>query len=311
MPPSARSIRNGAAIDERIQAALDQSAGACSRRQLLAVTSRSALDEEIRRGRLRRVFPGAYARPWDVDDIATREVAALASTGGHGTISHRSALRRWGLPGGCSDVVHVTTPSAVRRRGLRPGLVVHRTKLPIATVQLDCARTTTVAAAVVASWPTMPATRRREPAIAAIRESMVRVDELAAVLRLSTRLPAHAELVRLIELLRAGCESELEIWGYLEVFDAPGLRHATRQRSIRLNGHRYRLDMSYDDERVAVELDGRRYHSTWEQRERDMRRDLELASAGWLTIRLSHAQLTRDIEGVRDSIRSVLRDRSR
>ena len=48
-----------------------------------------------------------------------------------------------------------------------------------------------------------------------------------------------------------------------------------------------------------MELDGERWHSTREQRERDRRRDAALAAAGWVTLRFSHRRLHDDPEGCR------------
>jgi very-short-patch-repair endonuclease len=107
-------------------------------------------------------------------------------------------------------------------------------------------------------------------------------------------------------LVVAGCESELEIWGYLHVFDVPGLDHAVRQREVTVDGCWYRADMAYEQERVVVELDGRAYHASPQQWDRDIARDLTLARAGWQTVRLSHRRLTTDIAGCRRDVLEVL-----
>jgi hypothetical protein len=73
----------------------------------------------------------------------------------------------------------------------------------------------------------------------------------------SPALSGRRELLEVLALLEAGCESELEIWGHLGVFDLPGLRHGVRQKVVRVHGVRYRLDLAYEAEKVAVELDGR------------------------------------------------------
>ncbi|WP_408649774.1 hypothetical protein [Jatrophihabitans sp.] len=59
-----------------------------------------------------------------------------------------------------------------------------------------------------------------------------------------------------------------------------------------------------------MELDGRAYHAAPEQWERDIGRDVELATLGWQTIRLSHARLTRDVPGCRRDVLAVLRSRT-
>ncbi len=125
------------------------------------------------------------------------------------------------------------------------------------------------------------------------------------------RLPEREALRDLIALLEAGCESELEIWGHTHVFDIPGLRHGVKQYHVPAGGRRYRLDLAFTLERVAVELDGFAYHSTHEQRERDTRRDAALAAVGWLTVRFTHHQLTTDPDGCQRQLLAILAQRRR
>ena len=124
-------------------------------------------------------------------------------------------------------------------------------------------------------------------------------------------MTGRAELLHLAELLADGCESELEIWGYLHVFDVPGLRHGVRQRWFVVQRRRYRADLAYELECVIVELDGAGAHSTRAQRERVMQRDAALATMGWVTIRLSHWRLHNDVEGCRRDLLAVLARRRR
>ena len=103
----------------------------------------------------------------------------------------------------------------------------------------------------------------------------------------------------------AGCESELELWGYTDVFSVPGLDDGTRQRVVRAGGQVYRLDLAYDEQLLAVELDGRAYHASPEQWARDIARDLAIATLGWQTIRLPHSRLMGDVDGVRRDVLAV------
>src|SRR5437899_866975 len=92
-------------------------------------------------------------------------------------------------------------------------------------------------------------------------------------------------LEQLLDLLGSGCQSEMEIWGFLHVFNHPSLPPATRQHRVALPSRVVYLDMAYLDEQVAVELDGSRSHVA--HREWDVRRDAELATLGWLTVRVA------------------------
>jgi len=69
--------------------------------------------------------------------------------------------------------------------------------------------------------------------------------------------------------------------------------------------------MLYEAERLIVELDGRRFHASAGQWERDIARDLALAKIGWQTVRLSHRRLTSDVDGCRRDVLAVLATRRR
>jgi very-short-patch-repair endonuclease len=245
--------------------------GVASRRRLLTVVSRAQLDHEIRAGRLVAVFPRAYCRPWDVDQVNER--AALVSVGPPAALSHVSA---W--------------PSIARVDGLP---------------------TVAPAEAIVGAWPLLHPHDRRAPAITAVRHRLVTATALRARLAAHPRLPERSELEQLIELLAAGCESELEIWGHLRVFDIPGLRHGRRQLWVRTPAGRFRLDLGFERERVGIELDGHRYHSSREQRERDMRRDAAFAAIDWLILHFSHERLHADTAGCQRDALAALAARRR
>ncbi|HJQ44426.1 MAG TPA: DUF559 domain-containing protein [Jatrophihabitantaceae bacterium] len=174
-------------------------------------------------------------------------------------------------------------------------------------VILDDARTVSREEAIVASWPWLPAEERRAPLLVATRERQLDLTALSISISRATRLAGVAELRELLAAIVQGCRSELELWGYNHVFDVPDLRDAVRQLAVRLGRTSYYLDMAFIDEKLAVELDGRKYHASPKQWERDIARDLALAKIGWQTIRLSHRRLTTDPEGCR---RDVLRVRA-
>jgi very-short-patch-repair endonuclease len=283
--------------------------GVATRDELLQLLTRSQLDHEVARGHLVAPFPRAYCRPWDVEHPPIRDRAALASVGQPAALSHLTALRRWGLTAPATPRVHITVPIARHPIGRMPALTVHRTRVPTMTRIVDGLRTVDPAVAVVRSWPLMPGVDQRAPAIEAVRKRLITPAEFASAADRAIGMRGRAQLLRLATLLDAGCESELEIWGYLGVFNIAGLDHAVRQKVVHVNGREYRLDLAYEAERVAVELDGERYHSSREQRERDRRRDSALATIDWLTLRYSHERLHLDVRGCRRDTSQTLASR--
>jgi very-short-patch-repair endonuclease len=298
-------------VDHIVDEVLRLSGAVAERAALVESIGRVQLDAEIRRSRLVQVFPRVYARPWDLDDRDVRDRAAVLSVGGDAAICGVSALRRWNLPAPSDDRIHVIVSRTSRPRSRHPDLVVHRTKLPTSAVSLARVATQSRELAILWAWVSLSGSDRRAPAITAVRNRDLSPRSLRRVALRATRMKGRRQLLDLADLLDAGCESELEIWGYANVFDHSALRGAVRQRRVMVGRRSYRIDVAYESAKLAIELDGRKYHASPAQWERDIRRDLDLATVGWQTVRLSHQRLTSDIEGCRRDILSVLSARGR
>jgi hypothetical protein len=294
-----------------IDAYLRSCGHAASREQLLRLLTRNELDHEVAAGYLAAPFPRVYCRPWELDDREVRERAALLSVGRPAVLSHLTALRRWGLTVPDTGDVHVTVPIGRHPLSAAPGLVVHRTRIRSTARPVGGLLTIDPAYAVVQSWPLVPGIDQRAPAIEAVRKRVVTPPALRTAAERAIGMPGRSRLLRLTGLLDAGCESELEIWGHLGVFAVPGLAHGVPQKIVHVGGRTYRLDLAFEAERVAVELDGERYHSTREQRERDRRRDAALGTIDWVTLRFSHERLHYDVGGCRRDTLATLAARRR
>ena len=297
---------HGGTGDSRIELALTSGRGVASRAELLAVAPRAIVDNEVRRGRLRSVFPRSYVRPWDTEDRDLLHRAALASVGGEAALSHTTALAQFDVIADDGGPIHVTAFNPRHPRGVPAHLVVHRTLLPLHAVWRNGSPVVRPAVSLVAAWPLLAEDTATAALLRGCRSGWVHEADLIAAISRAGAVRGLARLRHLAGLVAAGCESELEIWGYLHVFDVPGLRHAVRQREIMVDGCRYRADMAYEQERVVVELDGRAHHASPQQWDRDIARDLALARAGWQTVRLSHRRLTTDTPGCRRDVLEVL-----
>lgn len=284
---------------------LSAAGGAASRADLVAAMGRHAFDNAVKSGRLQAVFPRAYAYPWDVDLPAVRRRAALASVGGEVAFSHTTALEFRGLPVPEPSILHVTAYQSRHPRGVAGELVVHRTLRPLEAVLVDGVPCVRVESALVESWPLASGPEQRAPLIEAYRRRLISRPRLERAAQAAWWVKGVRDLRQLVSMVLAGCESELELWGYLGVFAVPGLDDADRQRVVRIGSRVYRLDMAYDEEMLNVELDGRAFHASPSQWERDIARDLVLAKLGWQTIRLPHARLFGDVDGVRRDVLAV------
>ena len=232
-------------------------------------------------GKLVLLRPGVYAVPSAAQGWKVRLAAALAR--GDSVASHVTALALWDLIEHPAGPVHVTVDLTKSARGPK-GVTVHRS----AGIDRERRRVaglsvTSVERSLVDAWGQPASLRRsdiRAAAITAVRRRQCSTREWACELERRPRLPGRAELAQLVDLLAAGCQSELEIWGCLNVLRAPGMPPFVQQRRIVVGGEAFVLDAAYDEVQLAVELDGAAWHGSRQQRERDIRRDALLATVG-------------------------------
>ncbi len=124
----------------------------------------------------------------------------------------------------------------------------------------------------------------------AVQSRRTTARHLRAALDGRSRFPRRAFLAQVLDDLAAGTCSVLE-HGYLTRVERPhGLGGARRQVRDRLGSGSVYRDVLYDCG-VVVELDGRLFHDTAAQRDRDFDRDLEAAVQFLRTVRLSYGQV--------------------
>jgi very-short-patch-repair endonuclease len=285
--------------------------GVGSRAELLPLLGRHRLDNSVKSGQLVAIFPRAYARPWDADLVEIRRRAALKSVGGEGALSHLTALEMRSLPVPDGAPLHVTAYLTRHPRGVPGKLVVHRTQAPLGARELDGMPVVGLETAIATSWSLLAGPEQRAPLIEAYRRRLIPPARLLRATESAFWIRGVRSLRDVVSLVLAGCESELELWGYMGVFDIPELSDASRQRVVRVDGKTYRLDVAFDEEMLNVELDGRAFHASPQQWERDIARDLAVAKLGWQTIRLPHRRLFGDVDGCRRDVVAVREARRR
>ncbi len=244
-------------------------------------------------GKLVLLRPRFYALPAAAHGWRTRLAAALAR--GDGVASHATALALWGLIEHPPGQVHVTVDLTRSARGSR-GVTVHRSAgIDAERRRVGSLSVTSVERSLVDSWARSAPLGRpvvRAAAITAVRQRQASVRELTLELDRRPRLPGRAELARLVGLLADGCQSELEIWGCTNVLRGPGMPPFVQQRRVVVAGEVFLLDAAYEEVQLAVEMDGAAWHGSRRQRERDIRRDALLATAGWQTLRFGYRRMT-------------------
>jgi len=280
--------------------------GMVAREAALAHVEHDVLDRAVRSGRLLCPYPRVYLDPELGDDRMALTRAAVLYAGGRAAVSHLSALGLWRLPVPDDGPVHLMTAPSSHLRGA-PGLIVHRRaalglappevlvrgELPVIRLERS----------IVDSWPLLSGDAKRAPVIFAVGGRMTTVGRVRDALGAAPRLGGRRYLVHLLDLLELGCRSELELWGYANVFRGLGLRW---QVPFPLGRRTVHLDVFDEAGRVNFELDGRKYHGSVQDRERDLRRDAALAACGIMVVRFTHERLVREPEAVREQTLEIM-----
>lgn len=293
-----------------LRSAIDAAGGVAGRADLLGAVPRHILDYAVRAGHLIRPFPRVPADPSRLDQPGTRARAALIYAGDGAALSHLTALGVWRLPGGePGGPVHVMVGWHRRPRAAR-GIVVHRREgfvcEPPDVVVRDGLPTVRVERCVVDSWPLLPSHARRAVVIGAVAERLTTPARLLDAVATNLSLTDRAEFLLLANLLERGCRSELELWGYRNVFSGPDLPVIEWNVAVRLDHRTVYLDAYCRAARVNFELDGATWHTSPADRERDARRDAALAAMGIMVVRFTHDQMVNHPEQVRAQIRAIV-----
>ncbi len=77
----------------------------------------------------------------------------------------------------------------------------------------------------------------------------------------------------------------------LEICERYGLTRPARQAPVVFGGKRFLLDLAYPRQKIAIEYDGFKEHTTPQQFTKDRQRQNALVLAGWSVLRFSDADL--------------------
>lgn len=284
--------------------------GVVTRQQLLRTVPATVIDGQLGRGQLQRVFPHVYARRGPGVPAPVLLRAALMHAGEGSALSHLTALHVWGvLP--LTHPLHLTIDQASRRAGAQ-GLVVHRRNAFLPEDHCTAVRgllTTALPRSLVDAWPLLPLAERRPLLLDLVRRRQVATKDARDALSERPNVGGHRSLAQAIDLAESGCQSELEALGVLSVFRHRSLPPSVGQWKVRAGGRRFELDRAWPEAKLAVELDGARFHTDPDARQRDLARDRELAALGWVVLRFTYADVLRDPNGIRARVLAVYRMR--
>lgn len=291
--------------DRTLGCLADRQYGVVSRTQLLAMgLSSDVVDRAVRSGRLRPVFRGVYA----VGHTALRRegwwMAGKLAAGDGATLSHRSAAMLWGLLTG--PVLPVELIGTGERGRKLTGVVAHRMRLdPTEIVIRDGLRVTTPARTIVDLAPVLARRSLRETVERAQDLHRFRPVEIRAILDRDPGRPGTRPLSDLLALLQPDADKARS---HLERIFLALVRRARLPRPAvnEVIGGRSR-DFVWPKERLVVETDGYRYHSSKGAQRRDRRRDRELTALGWRPVRFTYEEVAFEPGEVARELAALLR----
>jgi len=264
----------------------------------------------VKQGEWSSPLPGVFGIAPTLDWLGL-VTAATTWAGTKSAASHTTAAVLWELEGIRADGVDVTKTG--RKQSTREWLTVHQTIRPFA-IQWRLGIPVTTLPRTLMDLGFVVAREDLEAALHdALRRRLTTVQRLDAALRQDGGRGARgaAGLARLLESAAgAPTESELER-RVLRILNkarlpAPECQHTVETSS----GFKARIDFAYPPQKIGIEADGYRWHSSRADWSRDQTRLNELVAQGWRILRITWA----DIEGggsrLIANLRSLLGQRS-
>jgi very-short-patch-repair endonuclease len=264
----------------------------------------------LRSGRWRRIRRGVFAIAGAPATWEQSVLAAVLEAGPGAVASHATAAAIWGLPGVDRERIEITTdrPHWSRVRGVRS----HRTVAWLAaehTLRHDIA-VTTVARTIVDLSGRFGVAALGRITDHGLRHGYLLLDELRKCVGGLPSAPGrrpsrvHAVLRRRLKGYQPG-ESDLET-RFARALVAGGLPEPIQQHRIRVANRRYRLDLAYPDQRVAIEIDGWEPHRGRSAFDSDRVRANHLVASGWNLLRFTSAMTDEEAVAATTQLRAAL-----
>jgi hypothetical protein len=272
--------------------------------------SRRAVHRRVASGLLIPVHRGVYRHAATPDSPRTDLMAAVLACGDGAVASHRSAGRLWRL----RDVPRWRPEVTVCRTScpMAPGIVVHRTDTlgheDVAVVH--GIPVTSVARSLLDLGAILPAPVLATTAEdACIRHLVTPLDLVATLERLGR--PGRRGTSALRTVVRGivpteDLDSRLE-HDLLRLIRASGAPPPVAQLDALVGGgRRVTFDFAWPHRRIAIEADGRRWHATGRDFERDLARHNAVQAAGWRLYRYGWADVHQRPDRTRADIAGAL-----
>lgn len=281
-------------VDERIARLASGQHGLVTVGQLRRLgVGRGSIAHRLRVGRLHRVRTGVFAVGHPSLSPEARLLAAVMACGEHAILSHQHAADLWELLPPWIELdlaaINVSVPPG-SRRGRRPGLEVHRLEIEDRDRAARRGIPVTSPSRTLVDLANRVAPRTLERAIdQALTDRLVTAPGLHSALDRAGSSRGTRSLRALLaatERFETVTQSELE-----EAFLVLVRRAALPMPALNVPLLGRRVDAVWSAQRVAVELDGFRWHRTRRRMESGLTEAADLRRAGWVPVRYSARQV--------------------
>ncbi len=283
-------------VEQTVAELAEEQHGVVARRQLRGLgLLDGAIDRRIASGYLRPLFRGTFAVGHRaISREGTMLAATLACEDGT-VLSHGSAAELLGLWDKQLPVVHVV-PSDWSGRKI-PGIRWHRVRPPDQdeVIVRNRIRCTTISRTLVdmAGQSGTGQLRRLVEQAAILRQ--LDVEEIELVLSRGRRRGA-TRLRTTLRRWQGIAESRPQLRSRLEARLLPrlieeGIPAPRCNAALEIEGHRFEIDMLWEEQRLAIETDGEETHGTEAAFQRDRWRDQLLVADGYRTARITWRQV--------------------
>jgi hypothetical protein len=261
----------------------------------------------VRDGILHRKHLGVYAYGDGLTTLGQLR-AALMTCGDDAFLSHRTAAALRGLRNHNSHEIHVTVPGHNALN--RPGLIVHRTtdELGRTEVSLSSGLRASSVPRMYMELATIERPQQLDELITAgLRKRVLDLDTALAYIPAHRGRPGSARLTTAFRDYeqRPEQKSGLER-AFLELIS--DLDIPAPECNVYIDG--WEIDLWWPELKLAVEVDGRDYHLTVKDLEKDKYKDAQLAKLGITVVRFTQARIEHDGVRVREDMLALVAARA-
>lgn len=250
--------------------------------------SRQQIDVRVRRGQLHPRYHGVYAVGHTRLSLRGELLAAWFAAGPHSFLSHSTAAAYHGLRPHDLQRIELTVPVEHTPPG-RCGLIVHRTTTPIEPAEIT--RTDLFAVATVPRVLVDVSGRSTDAELDALLTAAVHAEvfdpfAFEAALERHPRRPGIGRLKAVADWYRPGLDRKSELERMFDRTLAQRRDIPSCERNVELG--EWEIDCLWREQRLALELDGRRYHTARQDFDRDRRKDTQLQLLGFRPMRVGY-----------------------